>query len=237
MKKLMTSFLTAMLILASSSLGAVITFDGGTATLSDSSTVTTTNSGLWDNVVTYVEDGMLIEFIPDAGYEIGTNLWTFIGDYYSTGAGTGGGPPYENAVIHAHDFVNVTIRFSKVDGSTFDLNYVDMTSNTDYGGGLASGAELSYISNGTPHLLPSSDWGLDYTYFGDPGDGVQRLWLDSSFDGITEFTLTTDNAYCFGMDNFYIDEEAPPIIPAPGAFLLGSIGVGLIGWMRRRRAI
>lgn len=38
-------------------------------------------------------------------------------------------------------------------------------------------------------------------------------------------------------NDFAIDDISLSVIPAPGAIILGSIGAGLVGWLRRRRAI
>ena len=229
--------LTYILGTTGATFGAIIDFAGGTAKLTNNTTVTTTNTGLWEDTVDYYEeDGIKVDFIDGAGT---------IGDYYSTGQGTGSftGPPYENSIIHAHWYLEgsgigdvTSIRFTKSDGSSFDLNYVDITSNTAVGGGQSTGNEDSYITTSGGHsmLLPSSAWGFDYDWYGSGGDGVSRLWLDDNFDGITSFTLTSTNASCFGMDNFYIDEPPPPV-PVPAAVLLGGIGLAVSGWKLRKR--
>ena len=83
-------------------------------------------------------------------------------------------------------------------------------------------------------LLPPADLFCYVDYYNNPGDGVARLWLNSNFDNITSFTITSQNAYCFGMDNFYIDQEPPPI-PEPSTILLMSVGlIGLVGYGRKR---
>ncbi len=120
-KRYYASVVTGVMLLgfATASSSAVIDFAGGTAYLTDGTSVTTTNTGLWeDNVDYYIEDGIRIDFVGGPGT---------IGDYYnnSPAGGIGG---YGNSVIHAHPDTGVEIVFSKVDGSAFDLNYVDITS-------------------------------------------------------------------------------------------------------------
>ena len=39
------------------------------------------------------------------------------------------------------------------------------------------------------------------------------------------------------VDSVSVDTICANTVPAPGAILLGSLGVGLVGWMRRRRAM
>lgn len=223
-------FIPIAYLLASSGAAnaVVIDFTGGTAYLNDGTAVTTTDTALYNGIVDYyIEDGILVDFV--GGY--GT-----IGDYYnnSSAGGIGG---YGNSVIHAHPFTSIDIVFTKLDGSTFDLTYVDMTSNSEVGGDLATGNERSFLTNdiGYSLMLAPSDWGVDYTFYGSVGDGVVRNWMDAHFLNIASFTISSENAYCFGMDNFYIDEAPPVPTPEPMSIaLLGTGLFGLIGISRRK---
>jgi hypothetical protein len=223
------SFLVGVTGLANA---VIVDFTGGTAYYADGSIIGTTNNfDIYYNVAYYIQDGIKYEFRDSGGNLANVGI---VGDYYSIGTGGFVG----NDVIHAHwDRVGSMV-ISKVDGTAFDLNYIDLTSNTVVGGGQQDGTELTYAltNNGYSMLLPSSDWGFAYDFSGRTGDGVDRLYLDANFDGVTSVTFTSMNAYCFGLDNFYIDEPAPPAVPIPGAvWLLGSGLLGLAGLGRFRK--
>lgn len=71
-----------------------------------------------------------------------------------------------------------------------------------------------------------------YEYYG--GDLLSsHQWDDDASNTIGAIDLYSEGA----SPVYYDDFRLIPPIPAPGAMLLGSIGVGLVGWLRRHRTL
>jgi len=116
--------------------------------------------------------------------------------------------------------------------------------------------DVDFDTPATPGHLPSFDpgaYGVSLVYQADadpppsqngvsPGESLGVLFdlLDGKtysdvIAGMNSLEIIAGvKAQGFGEDDY---SESFITIPAPGAILLGSIGVGLVGWLRRRRTL
>ena len=207
MKKLFT---TLLLLLPLALNSAVIDFTGGTVIFGDETLENTTTNGedLFFGIKRYEENGFFLEYVLTEG----------ISDWSSQSIGNYYGDPEGNDVIHGHwptewnNFEGLDyIKIGKIDGGLFDLEYFALTSNTEVGGGHATGEEQVFIQGFKSNFrslwmteeykIPSDNWGNE-TY---------NVFLGDDFNEIEYALISGTNSFCFGMDEFTFDEIATAV--------------------------
>jgi hypothetical protein len=111
------------------------------------------------------------------------------------------------------------------------LGYVfDATTDSDI---VITGYGSSYGNVENPNASASVG-----TWSANPGDDKQ-VSFSITFSSPAYLLVVSDDGYKdIGIDNLVVEPYVSSIVtPAPGAILLGSIGICLVGWLKRRRSL